>query len=209
MKSIVAIEVSERAYRKWLDRRDLTIEELVETAESMLPEIAPLQTRYKVRERPDVRTIRYYITENLLPKPFSYEGGRARYGGTHLLRLLLIKRMQAEHETLQRIAQKLKNASDDQVIAALREVTRAGKKQKAATPSHLHLVDRTAEPEIDETEEGSPVERASDVKRLELSSGATVEVPEHILGDTSTRRRLADDLANLAAWLRASLPKDE
>ena len=60
----MAAEVSERAYRKWLERKDLTIEELVETADAMPPEIAPAQTRYKVRERPDVRTIRYYITEN-------------------------------------------------------------------------------------------------------------------------------------------------
>ena len=65
----------------WLGRQDLTLEELVEAASSLLPAIAPRQTRYKVTERPDARTIRYYITQNLLPRPVDYEGGRARYTG--------------------------------------------------------------------------------------------------------------------------------
>jgi DNA-binding transcriptional MerR regulator len=200
------MESSERAYRRWLDRKDLTIEELVETAEAMLPEIAPLQTRYKVRERPDVRTIRYYITENLLPKPLGYEGGRARYGGAHLLRLLLIKRMQAEHETLGRIGQKLKNATDDQVVAALGELARSAKK-KPPEAKHLHLVEWTAEAEIEEREDDDRAETPK--KRLDLASGAAVEVPEHVLIDPVRRRRLADDLANLAEWLRASLPQED
>lgn len=99
------------------ERSDLTIEELIESADELLERIAPSQTRYKVRERPDVRTIRYYVTQGLLPKPLSYEGGRARYGRTHLLRLLFIKKKQAEHETLARITAELKRKSDEELIA--------------------------------------------------------------------------------------------
>ena len=73
----------------YLNRDDLTIEELVEAAAGLLREMVPRQSRYKVTERPDARTIRYYITQKLLPSPASYEGGRARYSGQHLARLLL------------------------------------------------------------------------------------------------------------------------
>ncbi len=99
------------------ERLDLTIEELIERADDLLDRVAPSQTRYKVRERPDVRTIRYYVTQGLLPKPLSYEGGRARYGRTHLLRLLFIKKKQAEHETLARITAELKTKSDEELLA--------------------------------------------------------------------------------------------
>src|SRR5687767_11109930 len=85
---------------KLLERNDMTMEELVEAADGMVTQLAPRQTRYKVTERPDARTIRYYVTQGLLPKPLGYDGGRARYGTTHLLRLLVVKKLQAEHHTL-------------------------------------------------------------------------------------------------------------
>ncbi len=79
-------------------RQGLTIDDLVEEAASLLPTVADHQTRYKVTDRPDVRTIRYYVTRGLLPRANGYDGGRARYGGTHLIRSLLIKNV-AQHVT--------------------------------------------------------------------------------------------------------------
>jgi hypothetical protein len=114
---------------------------------------------------------------------------------------LLIKRMQAQHETLGRIAQKIKNTSDEQVVQALTELARPSKKSAEA---ELHLVEWTADPEIEEAPD-----RDGPMKRLELGSGCAVEVPERALNDPRERRRLADDLASLAEWLRASLPRDE
>ena len=83
----------EERLRPYLSRDDLTIEDLVEVADGLLRELAPKQSRYKVTERPDARTIRYYITQKLLPRPESYEGGRARYSGQHVARLLMIKKL--------------------------------------------------------------------------------------------------------------------
>src|SRR5687768_1130068 len=103
-----------------MDRIDLTLDEVVDAAERLLHEIAPRQTRWAVSERPDVRTIRYYTTRGLLPKPVGYEGGRARYGYSHLVRLLAIKRMQAEHMTLEQIARVLAK-TDDNALSALVE----------------------------------------------------------------------------------------
>jgi hypothetical protein len=100
-------------------RRGMTIDDLVDEAARLLPTVAGHQTRYKVTDRPDVRTIRYYVTRGLLPKAHDYEGGRARYGGTHLIRLLLIKKLQAEHHTLTRISSTLEEADDRGVMALL------------------------------------------------------------------------------------------
>ena len=64
------------------------VERSISRLDALLRRLAPRQTRYKVTERPDVRTVRYYTSHGLLPKPDGYEGGRARYSGRHLARLL-------------------------------------------------------------------------------------------------------------------------
>src|SRR5207302_4093685 len=104
---------------RWKTRADLTLDEVVDVADTLLREVAPKQTRYAVAERPDVRTVRYYTTRGLLPKPLSYDGGRARYGFAHLVRLIAIKKLQADHLTLEQIARALANKSDDAVEALL------------------------------------------------------------------------------------------
>ena len=173
-----------RHFEAWLERDDLTIEELVAAASEVLTAIAPHQTRYKVTERPDVRTIRYYVTQGLLPAPASYDGGRARYGGRHLVRLVALKRMQAEHHTLRRIATVLGAAGD----AALREdITAALRRTDPGTPTSCAAGGAVA-------------------VHLELASGARIEVPAAVLGDPALRNRLADSMVSLAAWIRSSTP---
>src|SRR5688572_8227167 len=103
-----------RMLHKLLERNDMTMEELVDAADGLVTKLAPRQTRYKVTERPNARTVRYYVTQGLLPKPLGYDGGRARYGATHLLRLLFVKKLQAEHHTLTRIASVLEGRTDEE-----------------------------------------------------------------------------------------------
>lgn len=160
---------------KSLDRQDMTLEELVETADGMVGQLAPRQTRYKVTERPDARTIRYYVTQGLLPRPLGYDGGRARYGGTHLLRLLLIKKLQAEHHTLTRIGKLLEDKTDEQLLAgvALQDESPAA---------------------VESTRSAMP--------RLPLAPGGWVEAPAELLSDPEKRGQLAQSLEALAAWLR-------
>jgi DNA-binding transcriptional MerR regulator len=166
--------------RKYLERNDMTLEELVDTADGLLGRLAPRQTRYKVTERPDARTIRYYVTQGLLPKPLSYDGGRARYGGTHLLRLLWIKKLQAEHHTLTRIAALLDSRTDQEVLALIAAAEEAE--------------EATAEPDT-----------PGEAPRLAVGANGTVmlrELPLEVLSDPKKRKKLADSLEALAAWLR-------
>jgi DNA-binding transcriptional MerR regulator len=183
------MRAKDRELKGYLDREDMTMEELIAVAHGLLGELVPKQSRYKVTERPDARTIRYYINEHLLPRPESYEGGRARYSGSHLIRLLLIKKLQAEHHSLRRIANVLEGATD---LEVLRELLPAG----SALPSVV-----SAKPPM-------PTESQS-MLRFPLAHGGSVDVPADVARDPVRRRELAERLETLARKLRIAEGEDE
>lgn len=82
--------------------RSLTIEELAEQAQT------------------SVRTVRYYITENLLPGPGS-RGKGAAYTEEHLQRLRLIRRLTERRAPLAEIRDVMARVTDDEVRALLAE----------------------------------------------------------------------------------------
>jgi len=67
------------------------------------------------------RTVRYYIQEDLLPRPERGSGSAARYSDRHLIRLRLVKRLQQRGEPLSRIRAALEHLDDDAVRARLEE----------------------------------------------------------------------------------------
>ena len=165
------------------------MEELVTSAHRLLAELVPKQSRYKVTERPDARTIRYYVNENLLPRPESYEGGRARYSGAHLIRLLLIKKLQAEHNSLRRIASVLEGATDQQVLRELLPNVRVELPALAGRPSKQ-----------------TP---SRSLERFPLVHGGSVDVPSDVVRDPVRRRELAESLEALGRQLRLSGDKNK
>lgn len=54
----------------------------------------------RIRAVPDTRTIRYYTTLGLIDRPAEMQGRTAMYCETHVLQLVAIKRLQADHQTL-------------------------------------------------------------------------------------------------------------
>ncbi len=66
----------------------------------------------------NVRTIRYYIAQGLIPSS-GESGPGAHYGDGHLGRLRLTKRLQAEHLPLSEIRARLVALSDDDVAGLL------------------------------------------------------------------------------------------
>ena len=177
-----------------LAREDLTIEGLVAAADELLGELAPRQSRYKVTERPDARTVRYYVTQKLLPKPTSYEGGRARYSGRHLARLLLIKKLQSEHHTLQRIASVLETATDEDVLRTLFPGARERRPAATKRVKPERLVGATP----DDVKPPQLLERRS------LGHGVCLDIPSLVLADPKLRAQLANRLDSLARALRES-----
>lgn len=113
--------LSQHDIAPYTGRTDLSLDALIDAAESLLVRAAPVQQRKKVTAKPDVRTVRYYTAQGLLPKPLSYDGGRARYGLVHLLRLVFIKVRQTTHHSLRQIRAELDTLSTAEVRALLVE----------------------------------------------------------------------------------------
>jgi hypothetical protein len=89
-----------------------TIGELAELASGVLTDSTPRQVSGRVREVPNDRLIRWYVTVGLVDPPLSRVGRIARYGRRHLLQLVAVKRRQAEGCSLAAIQAELVGATD-------------------------------------------------------------------------------------------------
>jgi len=121
------------------EREDFTIDELVAVTRDLIREAAISQVRWKVAEHPDVRTIRYYMTTGLLPKPATYEGTAARFGYKHLLILLATKILQANYLPLQKIKEIIGSKTESEletlVQDGLSEAQQGWRSETYETPS--------------------------------------------------------------------------
>lgn len=68
------------------------------------------QPNGRIREVPDVRTIRWYTSIGLLDRPAAMRGRTALYGRRHLAQLVAIKRLQAAGLTLTAVQERLLGA---------------------------------------------------------------------------------------------------
>ena len=71
----------------------------------------------RVRDVPNERLIRWYVTVGLVDPPLSRRGRVARYGRRHLLQLVAVKRRQAEGLSLADIQAELAGATDEALAA--------------------------------------------------------------------------------------------
>lgn len=104
-----------------------TILELTELAAETLavtrpagPEDGPARANGRVRDVPNERLIRWYVTVGLVDPPLSRRGRVARYGRRHLLQLVAVKRRQAEGRSLAEIQAELAGATDEALAAVAR-----------------------------------------------------------------------------------------
>lgn len=88
-----------------------TLDELVQLAEQALSVDYEGPPTARVRDRPDRRLVRWYITRGLVDRPAA-NGRNARYGRRHLLQLVAIKRMQAQGRSLAEIQAALTGSTD-------------------------------------------------------------------------------------------------
>jgi DNA-binding transcriptional MerR regulator len=77
--------------------------QLADEAARVIDQYVPRQERASVTEVPDERMVRYYTTEGLISPPEARQGPSAVYGYNHLLQLLVIKRLQADHLPIRKI----------------------------------------------------------------------------------------------------------
>jgi len=81
---------------------------------------APARANGRVRDAPNERLVRWYVTVGLVDPPLSRRGRVARYGRRHLLQLVAVKRRQAEGRSLAEIQAELAGATDEALAAVAR-----------------------------------------------------------------------------------------
>ena len=93
-------------------RKYLGVAELADTAARVLAETGPVQERGTVSEVPDERTVRYYLTEGLLSSAEEKQGTASVFGYLHLLQLLAVKHLQAQHLPIRKIRELVEGRSE-------------------------------------------------------------------------------------------------
>lgn len=84
-------------------RKFVGVAELAGEAAKILAESGLAQERGTVSEVPDERTIRYYLSEGLVSPAEDKQGTASVFGYRHLLQLLAVKKLQAEHLPIRKI----------------------------------------------------------------------------------------------------------
>ncbi len=94
---------------------------------------SPVRANGRVRDVPNERLVRWYVTVGLVDPPLSRRGRVARYGRRHLLQLVAVKRRQAQGQSLAEIQAELAGATDE-ALAAVARVPTARPTRKDAAP---------------------------------------------------------------------------
>lgn len=97
----------------------LTLPDLVAAVAALLTEVYEGVSNGRVRDLPDVRTIRWYRTLGLLDRPTESRGRAALYGRRHLLQIAAIKKLQAVGFTLEQIQGSLAGRTEEELARTL------------------------------------------------------------------------------------------
>jgi DNA-binding transcriptional MerR regulator len=115
------------------------MDELVRRAAAALAGPAyPGAPNGRVRDVPDRRTVRYYVTIGLVDRPAAMQGRTALYGTRHLLQVVAVKRRQAQGRSLAEIQAELASATDK----TLRRVADVSGELLHHEPEPAHPADR-------------------------------------------------------------------
>ena len=153
------------------DSATWTIDRLARLAAAVLAagtpaQPVPTQPNGRIREVPDVRTIRWYTSIGLLGRPAAMRGRTAFYGRSHLAQLVAIKRLQAEGLTVAAVQERLLGA-DESAVEAI-----------AGLPADLDELEARVEAA------GEPATANSKLRRA-VAPGADRERAEGINGETA------------------------
>ena len=85
-----------RRLAQFKNRKFVGVKELAHEAETLLREMGSEQERGNVSGYPNERTIRFYLSEGLLSQPEEKKGAALVFNYSHLLTLLVIKKLQVE-----------------------------------------------------------------------------------------------------------------
>lgn len=212
----------------------ITIRQLTELVGQALATIPYRGTgSARVRDVPDLRTIRYYTTLGLLDKPAEMRGRTALYGRRHLLQLVAIKQLQAEGLSLTAVQERLSGASDKQLArwaslpADFWEQAEETREPAAAAPTVQAAVEKPAarqeafwsQPPAESSappRSAGPSTTLKSLTQLPLAAGVTLlledcsgeELDEEVLTELHPLMKDVLEVLKRAGWRQPSLPYD-
>lgn len=142
------------------DERLCTLDELTELVETALAVDYVGAPTGRVRDVPDQRAIRWYITRGLVDRPVSTRRRMAMYGRRHLLQLVAIKRRQAAGRSLAEIQSELAGATDA-VLAEVAQLPPDGADGAWPWPRSAADVTHSGEPPTPDGHSVEPLPRRS------------------------------------------------
>lgn len=177
---------------------------LADEAARLISQFVPRQERGSVSEVPDERMVRYYSAEGLISPPEGKQGLSAVYGYSHLLQLLVIKRLQADHLPIRKIKELVDGKSERELEQLLnlesdRAPAAARMKPKNAAIEYLesllkHPAPRVASSPAPATApSGVSISLKSAWARVEVEPGLELHIREdyRLPDDARERQRLA------------------
>jgi DNA-binding transcriptional MerR regulator len=122
----MATNVLKEAGRKYVG-----LPEFARVGGQILAELQLEQQRGTVTSVPDERTIRYYLAEGLIQTPDEKQGTASVFCYLHLLQLLTVKKLQAEHLPIRKIRELVAGKSEQELETLLGARGPSGKKTEA------------------------------------------------------------------------------
>ncbi len=177
----------------------LPLDELSALASRILDARGVMVTDGRASDRVDPRTVRFYQTLGIVPKP-AYIGRRAMYGREHLVRVVVAKELQADGHSLSQIHEGLgMHATDDLVAALLKsDATRAPRAAPAAEPRRAGG-QPSSQPPRQSSPQPSPspaTVAATPLRSFQIAPGVTVLIDPALVESPT---QLADALAKALA----------
>jgi len=176
--------------------------ELADQAAGLIDQLVPRQDRGSVSEVPDERMVRYYISEGLIAAPEGRQGSAAIYGYTHLLQLLVVKKLQADHLSIKNIRELVEGKADRELeqLLKLKGSARTERPGSSATEYLESLLKPTTAraPNAPSRPASNPLQSQRDDAansawaRLEIEPGLEIHVRQdyNSSGDSREQQRL-------------------
>lgn len=116
------------AVEKERGKKFVGLPEFVAACERVMGEVTFEQARGTVTSVPAERTIRYYLAEGLIHPPDEKQGTASVYGYLHLLQLVVVKKLQAEHLPIRKIRELVIGKSELELESLLGMGVTSGRK---------------------------------------------------------------------------------
>ena len=159
-------------------RKYVGLPEFARVGGQILAELQLEQQRGTVTSVPDERTIRYYLAEGLIQTPEEKQGTASVFSYLHLLQLLTVKKLQAEHLPIRKIRELVDGKSELELETLFGARGPSGKKTEAKRYLESLLASAPLPPQIETSAAPPPQDFAASPswQRVEIEPGLELHV---------------------------------